>query len=221
MRYAWAVLRVSYYLVCGAIGSAVLVGLVAADWWLAMPTARTNPLRLQWYVTVKNNVAKGTVLLAGNLRLGLRKQPTDDGLIRTRRFCTTVDLAVGKYATEDIAPGAALCDENLAILGPGESPVGGAIVPVVVKTDYTGNLKPGMRLAFVGSNEILPALKKAPEPAVQGFLLVSIAPSPREPSNSILSVAVPKDGLVGAGRSLATGDWRPILLDPASSSARR
>jgi len=221
MRYAWAVLRVSYYLVCGAVGSAVLVGLVAADWWLAMPPPRTKPLRLQWYVTVKNNVAKGTVLIAENVRLGLRKLPTDDGLIRTRRFFTTPDLAVGKFATEDIAPGAPLCEESLAILGPGESPVGGAIVPVVVKTEYTGNLKPGMRLAFVLGKEMLPALKKAPETAVQGFLLVSIARSRQEPSNSILSVAVPKDDLVGAGRSLATGDWRPILLDRATSSARR
>lgn len=210
MRLARTLLRGLYYLVCAVAGLAICGGLVIGSWRLAQPD------RLQWYVTVRSDVAKGTKVLAENLRFNLRWLPINADRPSAPHFFTTPEQASGKYALEDIPSGDSLSEGNLATLAPADPPPGGAIVSIDVKTNYTASLKPGMRLSFAQQKAMVPGSSGASKRAVRGLLLVSLAPSSRDPGVSTLSVEVPK-GMMHVALLLATGEWRPIVVDPATS----
>lgn len=221
MKFPRSALRIIFYPLSIVVSISIIASLVIVSWWLAHLKEQNKPLRVRWYIVAKTKVLKGTKLTGENLTGRLGRLSVD------APFIPTATPAVGKYALSDIDEGTPLNPSNLSESAPAktpaggpvvpaEAPAGGAVVPVEVKTYHASSLKPGMRLAFVKANKILPSVKDlGTEKIDHGFLLLSVTTSPQDPAITALTVKVPKNKMDSVA-ILATGQWRPVILSPLS-----
>lgn len=200
----WPRLILYWFLI---IGTFSMTGfLVIISWQFAWSKWEGTPHRLRWYMVTKSNVYKGTKIDNNDLRGSLWWLP------QNASFISTAKTAVGKYAVRDIKQGTRLKPRDFSNLAPIGSSLGGAVLPVEVKSEYVFGLKPGMRLAFIQGKIILPSVR---EPSIRhentGYLLLSLTLSQREASIATLMVEVPQKHL-GSSTALASGQWCPIVL---------
>jgi hypothetical protein len=179
--------------------------------WLGVVRWGYASERVQWCIVVKRPMVKGLVLTDRNVDWTIRRIRTGD------HFIPDVKSAVGRYALVDLAEGEILKPENLSEFAPSEVPEGGVAIPVEVKAEHAGGLKPGMRLAFVQEKEkksvMIPEAKGlSGETTGQGFELLSVTASSKDPAVVTLIIAILKSDLASA-QDLAVGQWRPVILN--------
>jgi hypothetical protein len=204
------VLLATIFYLLAAIACLSIAFMPVAASWLAVSYWGYAGERAQWCIVVRRPVPKGLVLTDQNVDWTIRRIGTGD------RFIPDVKSAVGRYALVDLAEGEILKPEHLSQFAPSGAAEGSAAIPVEVKAEHAVGLKPGMRLAFVQEKEkksvMLPEAKVLNGEATgQGFELLSVAASSKDPSVVTLTVAILKHDLVFA-QDLAVGQWRPVIL---------
>jgi SAF domain-containing protein len=209
--YLSTALRITWYVIGMVVGLLLIASPVFVSWYLAPQIYNKSQYRLRWYVVAKTNIAKGTRLTEDNLqgRLGFLAAHTDD-------FIAVEKMAIGKYANTAIGKDKPLQAEHLSEFIPADVPVGGAVIPIEVKTEHAYNLQPGMQLAFVQDKVMFPASQDILASAKDtGFLLLSVTPSARDGAITTLTVQVPQNKMEAVA-TLATGQWRPVVLSALS-----
>jgi hypothetical protein len=194
------------YLSAFALSFLAVVALIIVSWWEAAQQPRHH---LRWTAIAKSKITQGSQLTEAQLQWRFVKLPEDFG------FIASAKAALGRYARRTIDEGSPLCPEDLDDLPPTDVPTGGAVVPVQVKSDLAGSLKPGMRLAFVQEKEILPSIETlASSKDGRGFFLLALGASPSDTKVTLLTIQVEASGLALVPK-LGTGEWRPVILDSA------
>jgi hypothetical protein len=211
------VLLVILYLIATVVSLGVAVSPIAWSWWAAFQRDYVTEGRQQWCIIAKTPIVRGLKLADENVDWAIRRVRADD------RFIWDARRVVGKYALVDLAEGDLLKSEHLSGFAPSKAPDGGAAIPVEVKTEHAGGLKPGMRLAFVQEKEkermMIPAAKGVMERTIEpGFELLSVVTSSKDASVVTLTIAVNKTNLAYV-QDLAIGQWKPVILsDPKIES---
>ena len=165
---------------------------------------------LRWCVVTKRPISAGARFAAEDVGLTIeRVGPNDTCVADVRR-------AVGNYAVSNIAAEALLRPTHVSDLVPARVPLKGAAVPVEVKTEHSGSVQPGTRVAFVQEKEkrtrMIPAPKgKGAKRKWQGLEVIAMAPSAKDASITTLTVAV-EAGDVSLIPALASGQWRPVIV---------
>ena len=137
--------------------SSVLMVLVILVNWLWASNWFCGPAhRLRLYVVAKRDLQVNSRLEAEHVKLRL-------GLLRSDepRFIRDPSLVVGTYTLRAFTAGAYISLNDVASTPDLRPPLGGAIVPVIVKAEYGRILKPGMRLMFVRNDSVVPMKRGA------------------------------------------------------------
>jgi hypothetical protein len=206
VRYALFVSRMIFYALVGVISLAAFALVILKNWEKASPGWGENSPRLTLHATASRKIRKGARVKDEDVTWAIsRLRQGESGLPKR-------SLARGKYAVTDIAEGSALRPGLLSDFAPVEAPQNGAAIPVEVKTDHAVHLVPGMRIAFLKDNEMLP---KGRNPDAgensRGFLLLSITGSVKDESLTTLTVQVPPAEMVSLS-ALGSNQWRPVVL---------
>jgi hypothetical protein len=191
----------------GLIVLGATIAVPVGSWSLARKHADLGTLR--WCVVTKRPVVVGARIVAEDVGLTIRRVKADTCVADARRV-------TGKYASAHIGAGELVTATHLAEFVPARVPADGAGVPVEVKTEHAGSVKPGARLVFVQEKDkraiMVPERKgKGPKPKWNGLEVISIAVSAKDASVTTLMVAVePSD--VALIPALAIGQWRPVII---------
>lgn len=210
MKILRVILATIFYLLTAIIFLGIAFSPVVASWWTVSRWDDAREGRMQWCIVLKRPVVKGLILTDQNVDWTIRRVHTGDS------FIPDVKSAMGRYALVNLAEGDLLKPENLSEFAPSGAPEGSVAIPVEVKAEHAGGLKPGMRLAFVQEKEkksvMIPEVKGLNGQTTEsGFELLSIATSSKDAAVVTLTIAVAKSNLASA-QDLAVGQWRPVIL---------
>ena len=205
------VLRAGVELLAALLGAGALIALVFGNWILASSSHLDT--RLQWYVTVQENTAKGSHLSEEALRLRLERLPTDGRLWSTPAFETSLRDAIGKYALTDLNPGQPLPRNGLSIYAPATSSPGNAVVSVEVSSNHVVGLQPGMWVAFAKDGELVPKGKRETE----ALRILWVSNSNRDKDVTTVGVEV-APCVTKSVPKLSDGKWRPVIVPPMDVS---
>jgi hypothetical protein len=191
--------------------AAVLLAVIAApvySWYVASDYSDLGTLR--WCVVTKALLIGGSRVKDEDVGLTIRRVKANDTCV------ADVRRAVGKYATKDLRVDELMTPSHLSEFVPVRVPVNGAAVPVEVKTEHSGSVRPGTRLVFVQEKDkaikMIPAAKdKGAKRKWHGFKVISVVVSAKDASITTLTVAV-QQADVSLIPALATGQWRPVIL---------
>lgn len=188
----------------------ILVSLPFVSWRRAGRDAAIAEKHFRWCVVTQTPVARGLKINHENVSWAVKR------LSENEDFIADKSQAIGKYAWADLAEGEILKPAHFSDFAPTKVPLDGAAVPVEVKTEHAGSIKPGMRLAFVQEKEkpvlMIPDAKNLTgKQKSAGFEVISIAVSSKDASITTLTLAVEKNDLASV-RDLANGQWRPVIL---------
>jgi SAF domain-containing protein len=218
MMDARFILRITSYAAASLMSVMVIVTLVFTSWLYARPQNPKAPPRLRWHMITKNKIEKGTQIKADDVTWKLGRVTASETLIPISK------TVVGKYALRDIAANTTCIPELLSDLALADPPMGGAVVPIEVKTSDASSLKPGMHLAFVQADKgVQPATTLLNKQNQPGLELLSMMASTRDAGDTTLLVKISKSDLDSV-RLLATGVWRPVILgspEPVTSTEQK
>jgi hypothetical protein len=198
--------RLALYLFAMVLTVGFISALIIWNFLFAWSKDNGNFYRLRSYVVAKTNIVQGVQLTEEYIERRLGRLRVDT------RFIPNPTMPVGKYALKDIDKGYILTADLLSESPPADVTVGGAVVPVEVKSKHAVSLKPRMLLALVKNKTKLPSVELCSgknEPC--GFLLLSMTTSSGNPAITVLMIAVPKD-MLSCVAELATGEWNPVIL---------
>jgi len=208
MKGYWLRIRRALAYFAALLASLAVVGfLVMSSWRAAKPTDATTPRRLLWYVEAEVNIPRGSRIVPGLIVRRLGRLPE-------RPLVTTQGEALGRFAAADIPAHAPLTPNQLSPTPPWSAPVDGGVVPVLVKSDQAVGLAPGAFVAFVKDTSLIPPGGRRARGPHWGFRLRSLIGGKRDSTTTTLLIEVPAEHY-DAVRFLATGEWRPVAVNPS------
>ena len=194
-----------------AVGSLIVFITVLAGPFYSWRLASQYPDlgTLSWCVVTKSPVMRGAQFRDEDVGLSVRRlKKTDTCVADLRR-------AVGKYAASPLRMDELVTPVHVTDAVPATPPSKGVAVPVEVKTEHAGSVRPGIRLAFIQEKD--KSIRMIPRPkgtgakrTWPGLEVISVAASGKASTTTVTVAVTQADApLIPA---LGSGQWRPVIV---------
>lgn len=189
-------------------GSGIIAFIAGVMFWNWQAASRRSSDRLRWFLVAKMELPAHIRLTADHMEAHLGWLASSDV-----DYVYRVSEVEGKYTQRKFEKGDRLFPAALESSPSLKPPPGGAIIPVAVKAEHAGALKPGMRLAFAGPNGMVPNWKDTRRnPNPKGFGLLALIPL-KDKSDSIAVLIELREDQGRYAQALTAANLVPVVLD--------